>query len=77
MICQELLTQDIPYARFRREKDVAELIYSGVLPEAPDFDKFNNSAVVRALWSFALKCWNEDPDLRPLSTDAVNEIGEL
>ena len=78
---QELFTREVPFANLvpygsatRNEPQILKVILDGNLPEAPNFDRFENSAVFRALWSIARKCWNDDPSKRPSARDVMNGL---
>lgn len=80
-VCQELLTREVPYGNLvpyasaaRNEPKILKVLLDGFLPEAPNFNDFENSAIFRALWSIARKCWNEISSRGPSARDVLNGL---
>ncbi|KAF8706748.1 kinase-like protein, partial [Rhizoctonia solani] len=80
MTLLQIATGEPPYAG---KSDLAVLshVFRNILPHRPDFDDIISDQPEKdKLWNLLIRCWEQDPKLRPTATevkDALIEIKEM
>ena len=71
MVVYEVVTGSHPFMQ-HRAVGLQMLTASGLRPEKPDDPVA--SGFGQGTWEFIEKCWNEDPEQRPMAGDALNHF---
>ncbi|KAF8756462.1 kinase-like protein [Rhizoctonia solani] len=77
MTILQIATGEPPYAG-KSDRTVVSNVFRSILPHRPNFDDMiSDQAEKDKLWNLLIRCWEQDPKLRPTAAEVKNALIEI